>query len=421
MFSSVYLCGICSLILIGAVQSSYNVFTYKGDDGDDDEHCCLVQLDDKFCLAQVLTNSLIQVDRDCQRLNANEKSKTYLSKVVRRLTVESSEKVGDQILIELEKPLDGDILQKDLLCLTTENNNNNINLQKCYIILANVEKKRSKRKTKNETAEESTNDQAEVQSVDLAEALQIYQDQGVAVRQTFQLDLVDVEPKTRKEREYWSWYRTNTKKICNQPQKTKKTCIPYTDQNANYLQQIFNSTTGENDEFSPPLTVTKGSKLFCENNSQQTRLLGYYQESRICFQATHQIYIEHDFTDFVSLSNVRSNQRVLQFISNNSKLTNQYEQDCKDKTTLADIKKALEQEAEAKAAAKAADEAKKKAKAEAKAAKKAAAKAEAEAKAAAKAAAKAETKCKREKVEVEAKSTENAEAKAAEQETGSST
>ena len=143
MFSSVYLCGICSLILIGVVQSSYNVFTYKGDGGDEDEHCCLVQLDDKFCLAQVLTNSLIQVDRDCQRLNANDKSKSCLSKVVRRLTVESSEKVGDQILIELEKPLDEDILKTDLLCLTTENNNNNINLQKCSVILANVERKRS--------------------------------------------------------------------------------------------------------------------------------------------------------------------------------------------------------------------------------------------------------------------------------------
>ncbi len=139
ILSSIYI----SLVLISTVESIYNVFTYT-DGISTDEHCCLVQLSEHFCLAKPLTRSLIQVNKECQQVDVNEKHKNQLNKVVRRLNVETSKKLTDKILIELKAPLDQDILQDDLLCLASANNN--INLEKCYVILANVEQKKHSEK-----------------------------------------------------------------------------------------------------------------------------------------------------------------------------------------------------------------------------------------------------------------------------------
>ncbi len=122
--------GLVVLLFIIKVESSYYVYTY--DDGiSDDEHCCLGRIGEDFCLAKPLTRSLVQVNKECQRLGANEKNKNYLNKIVRRLDVETSHKIDNQILLQLEKPLEKTILNNDLLCLSATNNN--IDLEKCYV------------------------------------------------------------------------------------------------------------------------------------------------------------------------------------------------------------------------------------------------------------------------------------------------
>jgi hypothetical protein len=198
--------------------------------------------------------------------------------------------------------------------------------------------------------EEPIKKKTEVRHVRTSEPIEIQQGQGVAVRQSFQLNVTDIKLSSRQEREHWSWYRAQTKKICNQPMKQKKTCISFNRQNEKKLYQILNRTNDASEE-QVLLSVTKGSKLFCENNHQQTRLLGYYRDSEICFQVNHQVYVEHRFSDLVSLSSTKSNRRVLKFISNSTKLTNEFEHDCHDKSTLTDLKKALQQEAKENAEA----------------------------------------------------------------------
>ena len=128
------------LLLIIEVQSSSYVYTYNHADDVGDEQCCLVRLDEQFCLAKPLTRSLIQVKKDCQRIEANDKKKDYLKKIVRRLNVERSDKVGEKILIQLKNPLEKTILNNDLLCLSISTNN--IDLEKCYVKLAEKEKKK---------------------------------------------------------------------------------------------------------------------------------------------------------------------------------------------------------------------------------------------------------------------------------------
>lgn len=127
------------LLLVIKVQSNYYVYTY--DHGDDDEHCCLVRIGEQFCLGKPLTRSLIQVKKDCQRFEANDKKKDYLKKIIRRLNVERSDKVGEKILIQLKDPLEKVFLNNDLLCLSTTTNH--IDLEKCFVKLDRKEKKKS--------------------------------------------------------------------------------------------------------------------------------------------------------------------------------------------------------------------------------------------------------------------------------------
>lgn len=136
------ICLLISLLII-KVQSSSYVYTYDHDtDDDDDEQCCLVRLGEQFCLAKPLTRSLIQVKKDCQRIEANDKKKDYLKKIVRRLNAVQSDKIGEKILIQLKDPLEKNILDNDLLCLSTTTNN--IDLEKCYVKLPKKKEKPKK-------------------------------------------------------------------------------------------------------------------------------------------------------------------------------------------------------------------------------------------------------------------------------------
>lgn len=140
----IYLFAIVLFSFVIKIESSYYVYTYDDgqSDDDDDEHCCLVRLGEKFCLAKPLTRSLVQVNKECQRLGANEKDKNYLNQIVRRLNVETSKKFDEKILIQLKNPLEKNLLNDDLVCLSAANNN--INLEKCYVeFTVNEHKKQS--------------------------------------------------------------------------------------------------------------------------------------------------------------------------------------------------------------------------------------------------------------------------------------
>jgi hypothetical protein len=143
----IYLFAIVLFSFVIKIESSYYVYTYDDgqSDDDDDEHCCLVRLGEKFCLAKPLTRSLVQVNKECQRLGANEKHKNYLNQIVRRLNVETSKKFDEKILIQLKNPLEKNLLNDDLVCLSVANNN--IDLEKCYVeFTINEDKKQSEEK-----------------------------------------------------------------------------------------------------------------------------------------------------------------------------------------------------------------------------------------------------------------------------------
>ena len=127
------------LVLILTVESVYYAYLYDDHNGDK-EHCCLVRIRDNFCWAKPITRSLVQATKQCnqfrgskhhRRFGKNKKYEKYLDKISRRLNVQQSSEIGDKILIELKKPLERKMLDKDLLCLTSVNND--INLEKCYV------------------------------------------------------------------------------------------------------------------------------------------------------------------------------------------------------------------------------------------------------------------------------------------------
>jgi hypothetical protein len=56
-----------------------------------------------------------------------------MDKISRRLNVQNIHEDDEKIFIELQKPLEKNIVQKDLICLTSINKN--INLEQCHIEL----------------------------------------------------------------------------------------------------------------------------------------------------------------------------------------------------------------------------------------------------------------------------------------------
>lgn len=142
MSSIFFICiSITLLVFTLTVESVYNPFLY--DDGHDgEEHCCLVRVRENFCLATPITRSLIQVNqKQCMESNRPKQGRfsrrkelnENLKKISRRLNVQTIQEINDKIFIELQKPLEKNIIEHDLICLTSTNNN--INLEKCYVEL----------------------------------------------------------------------------------------------------------------------------------------------------------------------------------------------------------------------------------------------------------------------------------------------
>jgi len=128
------------LVLTITVKSVYNPYLYDDGNGGK-EHCCLVRVRENLCFATPITRSLIQANKQCGRFDRHKDRQfgrkkeinEYLDKISRRLDVQTVQEMDDKILIELQKPLEKNILDNDLICLTSTNNK--INLEKCHVEL----------------------------------------------------------------------------------------------------------------------------------------------------------------------------------------------------------------------------------------------------------------------------------------------
>lgn len=195
--------------------------------------------------------------------------------------------------------------------------------------------------------EETPEDDTGARLIELSEPLQVREGQGLVYHEFYDLNLTDFRPSSRLYRECWSWYRTRTRALCNHPGRFGKACISLTNAREKCIAQLFHKTINDNEREAYSTNIlTVGSRLFCEDSKNPLKLLGYYHGSEICFQSHSQIYIQHKFTDFVSLSDKKKNRPVLEFILNSTKLTNEFESDCGDKETLNEIKKSLEEQQE---------------------------------------------------------------------------
>jgi hypothetical protein len=200
-----------------------------------------------------------------------------------------------------------------------------------------------KETTDEQVVDDKTNSDDEnkkIRRIEIAQPIQIREGHGLAIHQTYEVNYTNSQPKDRKLRPCWLWYRKHTKEIRQNPKKHKKSCIHLNNDREKCLTKLIN---GVEHTYSK-LGITVGSKLYCEDQNDLNKLLGYHRHSEICFQSHNQISIEHKFTDFVSLSDRKKNRDVLAFIGNSTKLTSEFESDCNDKTTLDEIKKSLEKE-----------------------------------------------------------------------------
>ena len=315
-----------------SVQSTYYAYTY---DNGADENCCVVRLKDDFCLATPLTRSLLQLNKQCHSLDAQGKNKKYLDKIVQRLDVDASHKIAGQILVQLKAPLNGDIVADDLLCLSPANNH--IDLEKCHLEWSAPKAKKSSNESATTTdSEQEPSDSETTRQLKVQQPVEIRQGRGLSIRQTYQLNLTAIKLTTRRQRDCWTWYRSQTKKICCDPKKHQKTCIELNAAQEKCLDELVFSTDDKQPVYS------KSTKLFCENGKQVNKHVGNYRRSEICFQANNHITTERKFTDLVSLSDGKKNRAVLEFIANNTRLREEFESDCHDKETLTDVLASME-------------------------------------------------------------------------------
>ncbi|CAF1679622.1 unnamed protein product, partial [Didymodactylos carnosus] len=101
------------------------------------------------------TRRLIQVNYDCgkstNRFGKRVNNLKYLKQINRRLRVQKSFSVGEKTLLELKEVLPKDILDNDLVCLSSKNSS--ISLAQCHIELATVDQDH------NDMDDDETNDE----------------------------------------------------------------------------------------------------------------------------------------------------------------------------------------------------------------------------------------------------------------------
>ncbi|CAF0831940.1 unnamed protein product [Rotaria sp. Silwood1] len=391
--SSLLFLSITLLVLILTVESVYYAYSYE-DGNNNEEHCCLARVHKNFCVARPITRSLVQVNKQCHRFDRSQhhrygrknRNEKYLDKIVSRLNVQTSQEVGDNILIELKKPLEKKILENDLICLTSTNKN--MNFDKCYVEIVDeldddndndddddhhmsheTHRRRGhghhrwqhrhhhdyKKRAADKDDQEEDNDvkdnknskeneaKKETTRIELDKPIHIREGHGFSIRQTYKINPSIIRPTNREQRQCWSWYRKQTRKIRHNSSKYQKSCTNLHDHREKCINQLVYNTFNTNETNSDEQQQnTKnffpiGSKLYCENQAGYNRLIGYFRRTEVCFHADDQINIEHKFMDITGLSDLRKNKETLEFIAQSKKLTAEFEDDCHDTTTLVEI------------------------------------------------------------------------------------
>ena len=137
-----YFLALCAIILlVNVIDSAYHVYTY--DDGKEvDEHCCLVRVGERFCFATPVTRSLLRVDKSCYRnqpkgVQRKREKLMHLNTIVRRLNIQLTNETKSVIFIELQKPLEQILVDRDLVCSTSRADS--FNLNKCYVEMSRLQ------------------------------------------------------------------------------------------------------------------------------------------------------------------------------------------------------------------------------------------------------------------------------------------
>ncbi|CAF1077847.1 unnamed protein product [Adineta steineri] len=387
--SSLFYISITLLVLILPVASVYNVYSYDDGHGGE-EHCCVARIRENLCLATPITRSLVQVNKQCHRFDGPNKrhrygekrnKNEYLEKISRRLDIQSSEEIGDKILLELKKPLDTHMVQKDLVCLASKTHD--INFEKCHMELVDDSDDdmdddndsdeddhkphkrhrhrgshrhnhhrfdRQKRASINNNTKESdimedddvetkqNKAEKETHRMELHQPVQIREGRGFTIRQTYTLNVTEISKTNRVSQKCLSWYRKKTRKVRHNSSKQSKSCTKLTDHVETCINQLVYSDTETNNH--PQHTIVsfaKGSKLYCQDRSGHAKLLGSVRFGNVCFRTNEQILIEQSFTDIVGLSHMNKNEDVLKFITDNKKFAAEFKHDCHDKSTLVEF------------------------------------------------------------------------------------
>ena len=354
----------CILFLtVLTVQSVYTPYLYDDGKGGQ-EHCCVVPVRSSFCLAKPITRSLVQVNKECSRIEKprrrrletkNQTKDDYFDKITGRLNVKRVHENDNRIYIELQKPLEKDILQNDLVCLTATDKQNTMNLDKCFVELVeesdedDYEKPvrrrghRSKHHKRSIDKDEDDDDdddddqkieqdetKNEVQRIALDESIQVLEGEGLSFIRKYQLDRNQIRPKTKYQRRCWSWYRHQVRRLRKNSSKKSISCFRLNQRTESCINELFSYQK----QHLPETSFTIGSKLYCKNEQGYNKFLGEYQRGKICFDQHDIITFERKFTDITRLSDKNQNRDTLEFIEKDKKLFAEFEDDCHGQTHL---------------------------------------------------------------------------------------
>lgn len=341
----------CILFLtILTVQSVYTPYLYDDGKGGH-EHCCIVPVHGSMCLAKPVTRSLVQVNKECNRIERsgrrrveiknNQTRDDYLDKITSRLNVKRIDENDNRIYIELQTALKKEILDNDLVCLTATDKQNTIHLDKCFVELAEddddyepVRKQNRQRHGKRSIDEESEDDETdaknEIQRVALDEPVHIREGEGLSFVRKFHLNRSNIRTKTTYQRRCWSWFRNQVRRLRKKSSKRSTSCFRLNHRVENCINELLNNQ--QEHLFETPFPA--GSKLYCKTEHDHKKFLGEYQRGQICLDQNDGITLEHKFTDITRLSDKNQNRDTLEFIKKNKKLFAEFGDDCNGETNF---------------------------------------------------------------------------------------
>lgn len=178
--------------------------------------------------------------------------------------------------------------------------------------------------------------QEEVNRIEVGQPIRVREGHGLVIRQIYRLNPNNIRPDSRAERQCWSWYRHQARKIRSSPSKSEASCIPLNDHREQCIEQLahVSKNSTEPQGLASWHSLSIGSKLFCANQQGESQMIGQYNRGKICFQKDNQVTVDHQFTDIPHLSDMHKNSGTLNFISKNAKFQAEFENDCLNETSL---------------------------------------------------------------------------------------